>query len=188
MRTRQQFGVAVLAAALALLLCGVGQARAGLIVLPNANTNVSGNDSQFLVLDNGDVTLQWVHATSQLTSVVGDQITSIGFRLPTPAATVTSALSYSSFNPQLGKSLNPPGSLSSTFADNQGPDTTTVLSGPLTIPATPSSASATRIRSSTSPSPPPNSTPAATCCSPSAIRKSRAQSSMSMRTPWQPPQ
>jgi hypothetical protein len=106
-----------------------------MIVLPNANTSSSGNNVQFGILDGGQAwTFQWVYSASQLTSVVGDQITAIGFRLPAGASTIASALNYTEFNLQLGTSLNAPGSLSTSFAANQGPDTTTVLSGPLSIP------------------------------------------------------
>jgi hypothetical protein len=66
---------------------------------------------------------------------VGAQLTSIGFRLPAGAATIGVPLSFDAWGLQIGTSLNPPGSLSATFAANQGPGTTTVLSGPLVIPA-----------------------------------------------------
>jgi hypothetical protein len=136
MRAQRRFGVIVLGLALAAWLATPGgTARAAFVVLPNANAATSGNSSQFFLLDTADVTFQWVYAASQLSSVVGEQLTSIGFRLPAGAATVGSSLSYTAWNLQLGTSLNPPGSLSSSFAANQGPDTTTVLSGPLTIPA-----------------------------------------------------
>jgi hypothetical protein len=110
-------------------------ARADVIVLPNANTNVSGNAALFFPLADGDRTLQWVYSSSQLSSIVGDTITSIGFRLPAGTGTVTTPISFTAWNLQVGTSLNPPGSLSATFADNQASDTVTARSGPLTIAA-----------------------------------------------------
>jgi hypothetical protein len=111
-----------------------GRARADVIVLPNANTNVSGPTRQFFPLGGGGRTFQWVYSSSQLTPVVGDQITSIGFRLPAGMATVTTPITFTAWNLQVGTSLNPPGSLSATFAANQASDTVTVRSGPLVIP------------------------------------------------------
>jgi len=134
MHARRALGVTIPALmAQCLLFVGAERVRADMLVLPNANTSASGNNVQFGVMDSGVWTFQWVYSASQLTSVVGDKITAIGFRLGPGEATVSSPLVYSTFNLQVGTSLNPAGSLSATFAANQGPDTTTVLSGPLTI-------------------------------------------------------
>lgn len=135
MRVHRQLGAAVLCLAALAVTSGAG--RAGVIVLPNGNTNASGNSATFGVFGDASAiqTFQWVYAASQLTSIVGDDITSIGFRLPAGAGTVTSPATFAQWNLQVGTSLNPPGSLSTTYAANQGPDTTTVLAGPLVIPA-----------------------------------------------------
>jgi hypothetical protein len=121
--------------AIALAVLATPLTRADTIVLPNANTSVSGNAITGFPLGDGDRTFQWVYSNSQLSSVVGDQITSLGFRLPSGASTVTIPLNFTAWNLQVGTSLNAPGSLSSNFAANQGAGTLTVLSGPLTIPA-----------------------------------------------------
>jgi hypothetical protein len=110
-------------------------ARADMIVLPNANTTANGNAAQLDSLGDSGRTFQWVYSASQLTSVIGDEITGIGFRRQAGGSTVTSPMVFAAWNLQVGSSLNPPGSLSSTFAANQAPNTITVRSGPLTIPA-----------------------------------------------------
>jgi hypothetical protein len=110
-------------------------ARADLIVLPNANTATSGNGNTLFPLGLTEATFQWVYSSSQLTSIVGDNITSIGFRLPAGASTVASATTFAQWNLVLSPSVNPPGSLSPFFPFNVGPGSTNVLSGPLTIPA-----------------------------------------------------
>jgi hypothetical protein len=135
MHTRRIFAATISALmALGLLFVGAARVRADMLVLPNANTSVSGNAVTFGAVGGSfDDTFQWVYSASQLTSAVGQQITAIGFRLAPGEATVVAPLIYSTYNLQVGKSLNPAGSLSATFAANQGPDTTTVLSGPLTI-------------------------------------------------------
>jgi hypothetical protein len=132
MHTRRAFA-ATISVVMALLFVGAERVRADMLVLPNSNTSSAGNNVQFGVLDSGSWTFQWVYSASQLNSAVGDQITAIGFRLAAGQTTIGSALNYSTFNLQLGTSLQPAGSLSSTFAANQGADTTTVLSGPLSI-------------------------------------------------------
>ena len=132
MHSRRAFA-ATIPVLVALLFVGAERVRAGMLVLPNSNTSSVGNNVQFGVMDSGSWTFQWVYSASQLNSAVGDQITGIGFRLAAGEATIGSALNYSTFNLQLGTSLQPAGSLSTTFAANQGADTTTVLSGPLSI-------------------------------------------------------
>jgi PEP-CTERM motif len=111
-------------------------ASAGLIVAPNANTSTSGNSEQFGLLDSGSVTFQFVYSASQFSTVTpGEAIMGIGFRLPANDATFSTALVYSSFSLQIGKSTAAPGALSTTFATNEASDTVTALSGPLTIAA-----------------------------------------------------
>jgi hypothetical protein len=128
MRTRWFLGIV-------LAILATPMARAGVIVLPNSNTTVNGNAAQLYPLGDGDRTFQWVYSASQLSSIAGDEIASIGFRRQKGGATVTTPLVFTAWNLQVGNSLNPPGSLSSTFAANEAPNTVTVRSGPLTIPA-----------------------------------------------------
>jgi hypothetical protein len=105
-------------------------------VAPNANTSMNGNTVQFFILDtNSPITFQWDIAASQLTSLIGLDITALGFRLPSGASTVGSAINFPSFNLQLSSSLNPLGSLSSTPASNVAANAVTVYNAPLTIPA-----------------------------------------------------
>ena len=105
------------------------------LVAPNANTSTSGNNQQFGIFDSGAWTFQFAYNASQFSTIIGSQITDIGFRLPAGASTITSALVYTSFSIQIGQSTAAPGALSTTFATNEAADTVTAFSGPLTIPA-----------------------------------------------------
>jgi hypothetical protein len=122
MRTRCFLGIV-------LAILATPMARAGFIVLPNANTTVNGNATQTYPIGDGNRTFQWVYSASQLSSIVGDQITRIGFRRPAGASTVTTPLTFTAWNLQVGNSLNAPGSLSATFAANEAPNTITARSG-----------------------------------------------------------
>lgn len=122
------------AAVVALMLPSV--ANAGVVVAPNANTNVSGNAQQLGVLGRGNVTFQFAYDASQFSGVaVGTTLNGIGFRLPANAATISSPLFYSAFSVEVATAALPVSSLSATFAANQAGDNTVVFSGPLTIPA-----------------------------------------------------
>jgi hypothetical protein len=122
------------AAVLALLLPSA--ASASVIVAPNANTATPGNSQQFGVLDTGNVTFQFAYDASQFSGVaVGSTLKGIEFRLPAGAATLNSALAYSSYSIEVATAAVPVGSLSSTFASNESADNTVVRSGALTIPA-----------------------------------------------------
>jgi hypothetical protein len=120
-----------------LLLSFAIVARADIFdVAPNANASANGNSVQFFILDtNSPITFQWDVAASQLTSLVGLNITALGFRLPGGSSTIGSAINFASFNLQLSGSLNPLGSLSSTPASNVAANAVTVYNAPLTIPA-----------------------------------------------------
>lgn len=79
---------------------------------------------------------QFAYAASQLGGLaVGSSINSIGFRLDSGSATVTTPLSLSQFDVRLGSSVNPIGALSTTFAANEGADTVLVRNGALTVSA-----------------------------------------------------
>jgi hypothetical protein len=131
MRRVQTLSVSVL-----LLSFGIS-ARADIFdVAPNANASMNGNGAQFFVFDtDSPITFQWDIAASQLTSLVGLDITALGFRLPGGASTVGSTINFPSFDLELSSSLNPLGSLSSTPASNVAANAVTVYNAPLTIPA-----------------------------------------------------
>lgn len=67
-------------------------------------------------------------------ALAGQQITGVGFRLNGGESTNLTA-SYTNFDVYIGQSALPLGSLSSTFANNQGADTMLARSGALQIPA-----------------------------------------------------
>jgi hypothetical protein len=127
-----KFGVGLLASGL-LAYAGVVD-----VVAPNANTSTNGNSFQFGVFGEGasaPYVFQWQIAASQLTALVGDSLTSIGFRLNTGAASVTGPTVIGTFNLELSPSANPLGALSTTFANNIGAGGVTVRSGALTLGA-----------------------------------------------------
>jgi PEP-CTERM motif len=107
------------------------------IIVPGEFTLADANSSDNAPLGeiSGQQHFQQVFSASLLSSLnIGDLITGIGFRVDAnesalPAQTITS------YDIGLGQSANAPGSLSTTFADNRGPDFTIVRSGPLTINA-----------------------------------------------------
>jgi hypothetical protein len=110
---------------------------ASIIVAPNANSTVEGNDATVAITLGNVSTFQWAFAASQFTGVpVGSRFTAIGFRGDASSPNQPAAgLNLSQWNLQLSASLNSVGSLSDTPASNIGPDAVTVHSGALSIPA-----------------------------------------------------
>jgi hypothetical protein len=105
-------------------------------VVPNGNTSVNGNNEQREVFGEGNApsyTFQWQLAASQLTSLVGDTLTAIGFRLPGGSSTVTGPTTITSFDLELSPSVNSIGSLSATTASNIGAGGVTVYNSSLTL-------------------------------------------------------
>jgi hypothetical protein len=119
---------------IAVLMIG-DSAQAGIIVAPNANTSVDGNSVQldpFGELGNPQE-FQWVLNGSQLTGIVGDNITAIGFRLASGQSGQAPS-TINSFDLELSSSNNPIGSLSTTYANNIGSNAVTVYNGSLSLP------------------------------------------------------
>ena len=118
---------------LALSLGASSTLYADTVVAPNANTSTNANSFQvFPVGEAAGGTIQIGIAASQLTSIVGQDIDAIGFRLPGGASSVAS-VTLTGFSLELSGSANPIGSLSSTFASNIGANPLTVDSGMLTL-------------------------------------------------------
>jgi hypothetical protein len=117
---------------LALSLGASSNVYADTLVAPNANTSTNGGNPQFGVLGEGPTTFQIDIAASQLTSIVGQSIDAIGFRLPGGAASIPS-VTISGFSLELSGSANPIGSLSSNQAANIGANAQTVDSGTLVL-------------------------------------------------------
>jgi len=115
----------------------LGSPLAAQVVAPNANATTEGTAAQFGVFVNGSAsgsTFQTAYAASNFSTVpIGSQITAIGYRLDGGQTTQLNAISYSTFQLQIGQSANAIGSLSNTFADNLGADTVLAING-LSIP------------------------------------------------------
>jgi hypothetical protein len=118
---------------LALSLGASSNLYADTVVAPNANTSTNGTTFQFAVLgETGGFNFQIDIAASQLTSIVGQSIDAIGFRLNSGAASIPS-VTVNGFNLELSGSANPIGSLSGVLADNIGANAQTVDSGTLVL-------------------------------------------------------
>ncbi len=98
-------------------------------VVPNGNTSANGNSNQYLVFPGNSSTFQWQLAASQLTPLVGDSLTAIGFRLPAGASDVAGPNTVPSFNLELSPAANSIGSLDGNQANNIGAGGVTVYNG-----------------------------------------------------------
>ena len=105
-----------------------------LLVAPSTSTGTNGILAQQGLFGEGsnNVTFQWDLAGSQLTPMIGDPIDAIGFRLSAGSSNI-GPTTYGTWNLELSSSLNPIGSLSTTFANNIASNGVTVLSGPLNL-------------------------------------------------------
>jgi hypothetical protein len=115
-------------------------AAAQSVVVPGAYETTDAPLAQFAVFgnpSNSPFTFQYVISASELGGIAtGTTINSIGFRIAgTPFLTPDAAVNFSQFNLAIGQSANPLTSLSTSFAANQGADTVSALSGPLSIAA-----------------------------------------------------
>jgi hypothetical protein len=127
----------VIGCLIALLVFGVRRSDATPIVVPNANAALEGPATSFIPFSTTVATFQYLLAGSQFAAVpIGSELTGIGWRRDGDESTGPSAaMVYASYDILLSTSLNPIGSLSSTFANNVGPDVTTVRSGTFTLNA-----------------------------------------------------
>lgn len=119
---------------LGLLALVSSQGFAALYVVPTANTSAEGNSSDDAPLGVSGQRFQQVFSSALLSAFpAGSQILGLGLRVnggetALPAQTVTT------FDIWIGQSLNAPGSLSATFANNRGAGDL-VRQGPLVISA-----------------------------------------------------
>lgn len=116
---------------------GIAQASTAFVV-PNANASANGNAGQNLLFGegfngSGTYNFQWELAASQLTSMVGEPITAIGFRLVGGDATLAAPNDIGFFSLELSPAVNPIGSLSTTYSNNIGIGGVTVYSAPLDL-------------------------------------------------------
>ena len=124
---------------LLLVSFAAGSARADEVVVPNAAANVEGNSSNCIPLTGclGVARYQQVHANSQFAAIGGPVfVTELAFRPDGPAAPFSSH-TFSDVEVILSTTTNGPDALSTTFAENLGPDATVVYRGALTLVATP---------------------------------------------------
>jgi len=104
------------------------------VVAPNANAATNGSTVQFGVFSEvAPTTFQTDIAASQLTSLIGDTITSIGYRMQVNGASVAGPVTISGFSLELSGSANAIGSLSANQAANLGANAEVVDSGTLVL-------------------------------------------------------
>lgn len=120
--------------------CAIGQAAEATItvVTPNQNLATPGTNnvnSPFGAAGSAqNYVMQVQYAASMFSDIaIGSQLSSIGFRLYTGAATNTRALSYTNFGIQVGSAARSITNLSRTFSDNLGADTILARTGALDI-------------------------------------------------------
>ncbi|HEV3165876.1 MAG TPA: PEP-CTERM sorting domain-containing protein [Isosphaeraceae bacterium] len=115
----------------------VASARADVVVVPNANASVAGNtDNRFPFLVTGGMRYQQVFASSQFGSFTGPElINEMDLR---NGVFVSQAFTSTISNIQIALSTTSkaPDGLDPTFANNTGPDSTTVYNGSLTLSST----------------------------------------------------
>ncbi len=122
-RTIQFLTLALLAACL--------PALATTIVSPVSLTSTEGNNSNTAILGPNARTLQYVYSAAESGLTAGDVLLGLSFRLNVGSAAITNSLSYTSYSIDINTTTTAPGSLSTTFATNQGVDDVTVYSGTL---------------------------------------------------------
>lgn len=99
------------------------------IVVPIGNTNTAGNDTDSP--DIGDFRVQQLLGSGQFASVSGSLlIDQLSFRLA--PGTGSGDVNMTNLDLYLSTSPKAPDTISTTFADNVGPDNTLVFSGPFT--------------------------------------------------------
>jgi hypothetical protein len=118
------------------VLAAASRVYATPIVVPASAAATEASDSIASVLGSGPRTLQFAYDSTQLGGLtVGSVLTGLAFRLDVTEPAFPFTLNWLSYNIVLSTSLNNPGVLSPTFANNIGPDAVTVRSGSLTLPA-----------------------------------------------------
>lgn len=111
-------------------------ATAGTIVVPNAYTSTESPSYVNGPFSDAAITFQFQLAASQFSAVpIGSSLTAIGFRLDSTntSSGPTAATTYASYDITLSGSANALGSLSNTFASNEGPNATSVYDSALVL-------------------------------------------------------
>jgi hypothetical protein len=102
------------------------------VFLPADAPTVEGNSGNSSPFEQVAGRFQSVYSAGLLGIPAGSRITGMRFRLD-GAAPPFNAVTISNFEIRLSTSVNPPGSLSATFAANRGDDEVIVRTGPLSI-------------------------------------------------------
>jgi hypothetical protein len=110
-------------ACLSVLLCSV--AFGGTIVVPNAETSIPGNSGVGGPISPTPAIAQFLYASGQFTGPI--EITQISFRAS--PGTGPADFAYGNMSAYLSTSPNSTTTVSTTFANNIGPDNTLVFSG-----------------------------------------------------------
>lgn len=123
----------IIASSAVLLLIGGAQAQL-VQVVPNDRATVAGGATFLGPLANSGRTYQWLIADTELTSLVGQQLSGITYRLGTSASSAwpTADVTYTNYDIYLSPGVAP-AARSLTFANNVAGPQTQVRSGPLTI-------------------------------------------------------
>jgi len=123
------------AAVLLLETAGLSPASAATSVAPARYADAEASLALSTPISQAARTLQTVVAATSLGGIpVGAQIMGLSFRLDdSQSAWPVTAINWSSYSIQLSSSLFAPGSLSTNFAANIGPDVVTVRSGALAV-------------------------------------------------------
>jgi hypothetical protein len=115
------------ASSVLLLLCAP-LARADVIVVPNTQATVEGNDNNFGPFFNNSVRYQQVYSASQFPSSTGPlRITQIAFRPDGSVTDPSLIIRFDSVRIDLSTTSRTPSTLSTLFASNVGADDMTVF-------------------------------------------------------------
>jgi hypothetical protein len=110
-------------------------AKADTVVAPNLDANMEGNNDSYGLFGLGaPFEVQEQIAASQLTALVGQQITAIGYQLRNGQGN-QAASTITSFNLELSGAATPLGAMSTLYSSNIGSDAETVYNGSLSLPA-----------------------------------------------------
>ena len=123
-------------ALLAGLMLAAGQAAtAATVVVPGSFAATEGNSSNSAIIGSASRTIQYLYAAADFTLHAGDTLTGMAFRLNGGNSSIPGALTWTQYDVQISTTTTAPGSLSGTFADNDGADAVTVRSGTMSLPA-----------------------------------------------------
>ena len=110
-------------------------AMASTVVVPGLLAGTEGNSGSTAILAASAQTFQYLYAASDFSLNSGDTLTGMSFRLNGGNTTIPGALTWTRFDVQISTTTIFPGSLSTTFADNDGANAKIVRSGSMSMPS-----------------------------------------------------